>query len=633
MMRYWRLIAFIPLLLMCSTPSFGQAWSGVLAPERAITWSNSGIPGGVPTAWANCVTTACNTAYATPTAANINAALAGAPANTVVRIPAGTVSLSASIHANRSNVTLRGAGPTQTTVTLNGHNILMGNGSGAQGSTPGSLASTTLSTVAKGSTVLTVASTAGLSAGQIVAVLQSNPAYVNPTGNEGNENATWLLSPLNFFGGSAQSQAELVEIVTVDSGSQITIAAPGLSTTYSSGLSPKVISWSTIGVYRYNGVENMTVNASNSNFAVALVFCNYCWIKNVAVTNTARAGYYSFFSYRTELRDSYLSATNTAGAPTEYGIEIDRSSLVKIENNIFFGVTAPLLVESSSGLVVAYNYAYRTPSDNMFAAFATHRAHVWQSLFEGNSLYKQQFDFVWGSGSNNTVFRSRLSGTHPNATNYRVPLGIDAYNRYVNIVGSVLGDPTAPWMTTYSCDDLTALGNTEGAIYELGGNNGCGSPTPRDTVTRTSLMRWGNWDAVTYKASGSSHGTRWCTGSGTGSAGADAYNTACTAAETASADPTFPGLASPSPTLPASLYLAAKPSWWGAVAWPPIGPDVTGGNVANTGGHANKIPAQLCYEATAKNTGGFLTAFDANACYTNINANPPAAPTNLTIVP
>jgi hypothetical protein len=221
------------------------------------------------------------------------------------------------------------------------------------------------------------------------------------------------------------------------------------------------------------------------------------------------------------------------------------------------------------------------------------------------------------------MFRNRSDGTGLNKTNYRFPLGLYAHQRYHNLIGNVFGSPA--YHTGYNCDDTKELNNDEGFIYDLGGWNACGSASPRDTVTRTSLVRWGNWDAVTYKASGSSRGTRWCTGSGTGSAGADAYNTACTAAETASADPTFPGLASPSTTLPASLYLAAKPSWWGAVAWPPIGPDVTGGNVANTGGHANKIPAQLCYETTAKDANGSLTAFDANVCYTNANAPAPPA--------
>lgn len=592
-----------------------QLWSTILSSDRAMNWTYAGIPGGVPTGWSDCTNTACNTAFSTPTTANIDAALAGAPDNTVVRIPAGTHSMTGSINANRSNVILRGAGPTQTTITLNGNNILMGNGSGGQGSAPGSLASTALSTYTKGSTVLTVASSTGMSAGQIVAVLQDNPAYVNPTGNEGNQNATWIAATPAFFGGSSQSLAELVEIVTVDSSTQITISPPGLSLTYTAGLNPKVIRWSTSGVYRYNGVENMTVNASSSNFAVALVFCNYCWIKNVTVTNVARSGYYAFFGYRTELRDGYISGGNAPGGPTQYGIEIDRSTLTKVENNIMFGVTSPFLGESSSGVVVAYNYAHRTPTDNVFPGFATHRSHMWASLFEGNIVYKLQFDNVWGSGSHNTVYRNYLAGTHPNATNYRVPLAIDAYNRYVNVVGNVLSATNSTYLTVYECSDLNEVNNTETYVYDIGGFGGCDNEIPRDTTTRTSLMRWGNWDKVTYAASGSTAGTRWCTGSGTGSSGADAYNTACTASERAEADATFPGLTSPSTTLPASFYLSAKPSWFGSVAWPPTGPDITGGNISNVGGHANKNPAQVCYDATAKDVNGFLTAFDAAACY------------------
>ena len=42
-------------------------------------------------------------------------------------------------------------------------------------------------------------------------------------------------------------------------------------------------------------------------------------------------------------------------------------------------------------------------------------------------------------------------------------------------------------------------------------------------------------------------------------------------------------------SLPDSLYLSSKPSWWPAsVPWPPIGPDVSG--------MTNKLPAQVCYE-------------------------------------
>jgi hypothetical protein len=609
-------LLFFLLVLALSAPVYAQNWNGILSSGRAIDWSNAGIPGGVPTGWSNCTTTACNTAYSTPTAANINTACAGAPDNSVVRIPAGTYSLSTSIHCNRSNVILRGAGPTQTTLTLNGHNVLMGNGSGGQGSTPSGLGSKTLSTLTKGSTVLTVASTSGMSVGQVVAITESNPAWVNATGNEGNENSTWCTGSLNFFGCSANSVSEMAEITNVNAGAnQITIAAPGLSQTYSSGLSPKVIYWSTSGVYKNNGVENMKINASNTDFAVALTFCHSCWVKNVAVINTARSGVYSFFGYRDEIRDSYISASNSAGAPTEYGIEVDRGALVKIENNIIFGVTSPTQVESSYGVVLGYNYALNTAVDNQFPGLDFHRAHTYMALEEGNIASNTDFDFVWGSSSHNTVFRNRFSGKDPNKVNYFAAIKINAWNRYINLVANVIG--TTGVHSYYECSQTYQRGNDNSSVFDLGFNNTCGNGTSGyDATTYSSLMRWGNWDTVT-------NATRYCTGSGTPIA-------ACPASETASTDGTFPGLASPSTSFPASFYLSSKPSWFGSVPWPAIGPDVTGGNITSAGGHANKIPAQICYESTTK-TNGFLTAFDASACYNSgTTSDLPASPSGLT---
>jgi hypothetical protein len=72
-------------------------------------------------------------------------------------------------------------------------------------------------------------------------------------------------------------------------------------------------------------------------------------------------------------------------------------------------------------------------------------------------------------------------------------------------------------------------------------------------------------------------------------------------------------------TLPASFFLPAKPAWWPSTkAWPPIGPDVNGGNIAGLGGHANTIPAEDCFlgpmAGPADGSGTVLT-FDATACY------------------
>src|SRR5439155_8496034 len=91
-------------------------------------------------------------------------------------------------------------------------------------------------------------------------------------------------------------------------------------------------------------------------------------------------------------------------------------------------------------------------------------------------------------------------------------------------------------------------------------------------------------------------------------------------------------------TLPASFYSAARPTvWWGTPwgtpAWPAIGPDVSGGNVSNspTGGHANKIPARLCFENTAvdpayPSSSPRILLFNASTCYIGSSGGPPAAP-------
>jgi len=74
--------------------------------------------------------------------------------------------------------------------------------------------------------------------------------------------------------------------------------------------------------------------------------------------------------------------------------------------------------------------------------------------------------------------------------------------------------------------------------------------------------------------------------------------------------------ANPVPTqqrVPNSYYLSGKPGFWPAtIPWPPIGPDVTGGD--GPGGHAYRNPAHVCYDNTAKDSNGILN-FNAYNCY------------------
>ena len=150
----------------------------------------------------------------------------------------------------------------------------------------------------------------------------------------------------------------------------------------------------------------------------------------------------------------------------------------------------------------------------------------------------------------------------------------------MNIVGNVLGK--SGYHTNYERNYPSGSGSGDVSIYVLGKD---ASNTPTDAKTKTTLMRWGNYDVVT---------------------GAARFQ--------ASEVPSGLSVRNPVPatqSLPSSFYLSAKPAWWGARPWPPIGPDVTGGELAN--GVAYRIPARLCYENTSK-TGSILN-FNADNCY------------------
>jgi hypothetical protein len=230
---------------------------------------------------------------------------------------------------------------------------------------------------------------------------------------------------------------------------------------------------------------------------------------------------------------------------------------------------------------------------------------------------------------------------------------LDAYNRYNNLVGNVLG--TAGYHTLYQSDNG---GQNQFAIYIIGSGNWATSPVvPTDPIVATTLLRWGNYDVA-------SNAVRFCASGHTGYA-----STCASTSEVPSGISVYPNsvpsigdTAAGQSAMPASFYLSAKPSWWGSMPWPSIGPDVSGGNigqcsggtynkvvalsssqctggtlVAGLAGHANSNPAMACYLNTMggpPDGSGRALAFSAASCYpdsSNSNLPPPSAPTNLVI--
>lgn len=162
---------------------YAQAWSGILDPSRATDWTQAGIPGGIPNRTTVCQTVAPSGQTNATDATNIqNAIAACSGTNEVVQLEAGTYTISQGLtFGNAKNVTLRGQGPDKTKLVFTGviscgthADVCIMGSSGWAGNYPGSTAWT--AGYNKGATLITVASTTGLSVGQIIALDQRDDA-------------------------------------------------------------------------------------------------------------------------------------------------------------------------------------------------------------------------------------------------------------------------------------------------------------------------------------------------------------------------------------------------------------------------------------------------------------------------
>jgi hypothetical protein len=205
-------------------------------------------------------------------------------------------------------------------------------------------------------------------------------------------------------------------------------------------------------------------------------------------------------------------------------------------------------------------------------------------LIEGNDGQSFQSDNVHGTHAFQTLFRNFFHGDPARSDNTTI-IHLWAYSRYFNMVGNVLG--RTGYYDTYE----TNSGSSKSGIYGFGEPD-VGAHVQPDALTRSTSMRWGNFDTVTG-------GVRFV------------------AAEVPSKLASFSTPVPATQRLPPSLYLAVKPSWLGDVAWPPIGPDVMGGNVPGYAGHANEIAARKCYRSSPRSNG--ILDFNGQACYGPLN--------------
>jgi Right handed beta helix region len=704
-MKSKQLLCLLSMIVTLSSPyATAQAWSGILNSSRAANWqrANVGVPGGIPSAtWTQCGATiaAYGTVGSPASPATINNAIAACGANQYVLLGPGTFYLNDSPRITQSNVVLRGSGPTSTTLALGGSSWAGYGGSfsgsiyvgglqigsdnfrvqppcGGSGSTNCGTWGGGFSQGATSITISGVGSTGILNGDMIILDQQGDVADTGGYLTCENTSPLFCMAQ-NAVEGRVISGTYWVEeqFVRVVSGCSSACNGSGPYTiTISPGLyannwnqgdgAGKTGVWFTKPISKV-GIENMTVDdttcpdAINCESGVTFFDVDGGWVKNVIILNTRRNHIWLANSSHMEVRDSYLYGTKN-GESQSYGVEFFPAGDSLVENNIFQQVASPIMFGGGAGNVIGYNFSidnvYGPPSFSQ-GSYVSHSGGNYLNLFEGNIFNELITDQLHGTSGLSTAFRNWLNGLDWNTCTYNAPgcsdtnnfanhpniqtqpFSLASYARGVNIIGNVLGTPgyhvayqfatpAVPSSTTVCNQAIYTFGYSNGPpICNIGGNGGVAD----DLMVASTGMRWGNYDVV-------NKAPQWSNTES--SPGAVMY----IAAQTTPANH----------NLPASLYLSGTPSWWGTMAFPPIGPDVIGGNggtypsgtyaqgicpvgnvaggatcTSSLGGFANVNPAMNCYFNVLNGRpdgSGSALGFDANSCYSNpLLPNPPTA--------
>ena len=576
-----------------------------IAEARRVDWTQAGAGAAMETGRSS----VCDTIAAySGTAATINTAITNCATDGVVLLEAGTFTLSTGIQIHRSDVTLRGDGPDSTIVKFTG------GCSGLGGSVSGSVClrypaggdpidapdftRTWSAGYDKGDTVITLNSVTSLATNRLLMCDQLDDSDTDNGGVWQCKNADVCSQEGNPGGRTGRTQLQMA-VVSAINGTDVTLNVPLGMPNWRTGQTPQCVyeTNSSSGI----GVEDLTFDfsgntGSTGGILVAGVFQS--WIQNIRTINGNRNHIWFYYAGFNTVRDSYFYGVQSGGSQS-YGIEQYQSSYNLVENNITEHITSANIGGNQHATVIAYNYSiddYFATATWMQASSQSHSAGANFNLYEGNIGPGFNADNTHGTSHFHTAFRNYWIGWETGKDSQTVPVHVYAPNRYFNFLGNVLGRDTTH--TAYECapasSSTASCANADAAVFQIGWSDDGGAKhasMPNDTLVKSTMFRWGNYDNVNDAARFES-------------------------SEVPSGLSDYPNAVPSSQTLPNSLLYSSEPSWFGSVAWPPIGPDVSGSQ--GPGSKAHKIPAQVCYEAMADDpaySGTTVRLFNADDCY------------------
>jgi len=544
----------------------------IIPADRLTAW-NPGmmLQGGIPVRNTVCATVNAST-YGNGTqeaSGGIQAAIDSCPPGQVVLLSAGQFLLNNHILIWKG-ITLRGAGPTLTTIKkTNGAVagtyfvdeydapiVVATTYYGIGGDTTVNLTSDAV----KGATSVTVTNASGFAVSQIVKLDEDNYStgawkdLPNWNGSPSNvdvwatDRISWqrhnpgqsgddpFPDALTWFSVSGRPVCELKEIASIN-GNTITFTSP-IHIAYRTARSAQLRDFT--GVVKNAGVESLKVTGG-SDGNIRFIEAAYSWAKDIDNTVYLGHGFAVNNSFRIEIRHSYIhdGAWQSPGGGGYAIAQNYGSSEVLIEDNIIKDHNKIMVCNASgAGSVAGYNY-----TDNSNINYDTgwqevglncsHFVGSHHMLFEGNYGTNYDSDNTHGTAIYHTVLRNHLSGfrrDYSGLGNGRTGgLSYGAY--WHNFVGNVQGVPGQ--MTGWLYQDFQPWPSNI-AVWRLGYDplRWQEEPDPEVLSGSKAALREGNWDYVT-------NSVHWTV--------------------------------TPE-AIPNSYYLASKPSFFGSYTWPWVDP-------------------------------------------------------------
>lgn len=464
----------------------------ILPTNRATVWAgNVGVKGGIPDSYAMTVYTNL------PPAGSIPNAMSACPSNQVVQLYTNATYdiTGADGQSFGSGKVLRGDPGGTTKVRTSGTiNI--------RAQTSGYLNTHALLTVnaLQGATNVTVGSTPTWARPGMTILISSKEEDTNfishvsvESGDE--HDAMWYAT------GEERAMCQLNRVISTNS-TTINLETPLLwtyKTQFVAQVDEPPITVGSMPISKV-GFENLVIegNADDGDTQTFnLENAVDSWIYNCTITNQiGRNAVHFDWSYRNTIKKTTICYSHRSAAGQGYGVGIYNGSCNNlVEDCILFHLHAGVDISyGSSANVISYSCFltnYIDPAQNMSTtapAIASHAVHNCFNLFEGNyAVEPVTGDITHGSSSHHTVFRNRLTGN--GFTSQAVPLIIQQYSRYYNVIGNVLGDSLIASKYDGATSGAQNACGTAGIIYEIG----CGL-SPNDSVSRNAILR--NCNAV-----------------------------------------------------------------------------------------------------------------------------------------